>query len=111
MSSGLADDGGDLTEQDDWNAHVRDSRWLDVGLRGGYPRVTSLHMRTDDFVVKQTNVLARELYALRGYEVAEDYRFDRARHPHEVEAWEGACSAQLRLTDTDPKEALANLGE
>lgn len=68
-------------------------------------------MRTDEFVVAQTNALARELYALRGYEVAEDYRFDRATHPREVEAWEGACCAQLLLTDTDPKVALANLGE
>lgn len=68
-------------------------------------------MRTDDFVVKQTNALARELCALRGNEVAQDYRFDRVTRPHEVEAWGGACRAQLFLTDTDPKEALANLGE
>ncbi len=30
-------------------------------------------------------------------------------HPHEVEAWRGACAAQRLLTDTDPEDALANL--
>ncbi|MCW0053996.1 hypothetical protein OIV36_31500 [Burkholderia pseudomallei] len=65
--------------------------------------------RTDKQVVDQTNELARKLYALRGYEVREGYRFDLATHPHEVEAWDGACAAQLMLTDTDPADALANL--
>lgn len=68
-------------------------------------------MRTDKQVVDQTNELARKLYSLRGYEVREGYRFDLATHPHEVEAWEGACAAQLMLTDTDPADALANLDD
>lgn len=65
--------------------------------------------RTDQQIVDQTNELARQLYALRGYTVREGYRFDKATHPHEVEAWQGACAAQLLLTDTDPNEALDNL--
>lgn len=65
--------------------------------------------RTDQQIVDQTNELARQLYALRGYAVREGYRFDKATHPHEVEAWQGACAAQLLLTDTDPNEALDNL--
>jgi alpha-D-ribose 1-methylphosphonate 5-phosphate C-P lyase len=65
--------------------------------------------RTDQQIVDQTNQLARRLYALRGYTVREGYRFDEATHPHEVEAWQGACAAQLLLTHTDPNEALDNL--
>lgn len=63
-------------------------------------------MRTDQEIIDQTNVLARSLYAIRGYAVREGYRFDSATHPHEVEAWRGACEAQMLLTDTDPRDAL-----
>lgn len=58
-------------------------------------------MRTEIEIINQTNELARKLYAIRGYDVAAGYRFDKATHPHEVEAWRGACAAQLLLTDTD----------
>lgn len=68
-------------------------------------------MRTDKDIVDQTNALALKLYALRGYKVPEGYRFDQASHPHEIEAWEGACAAQVMLTNTDPSDALANLDE
>ena len=63
---------------------------------------------TDQEVVDQTNELARTLYTLRGHQVPKGYRFDAATHTHEVEAWEGACAAQLLLTATDPNEALDN---
>lgn len=63
-------------------------------------------MRTDREIVEQTNELARQLYRLRGYEVAEGYRFDRAFHPHAREAWAAACAAQVMLTDTDPNDAI-----
>ena len=63
-------------------------------------------MRTDREIVEQTNELARKLYRLRGYVVAEGYRFDKATHPHMREAWAGACEAQQLLTDTDPNDAL-----
>lgn len=66
-------------------------------------------MRSDQEIVNQTNELARQLYAVRGYTVSPGYRFDLATHPHEVEAWEGACLAQILLTDTDPRDALANM--
>lgn len=68
-------------------------------------------MRTEREIIDQTNALARRLYEIRGYEIREGYRFDLATHPHEVEAWEGACAAQLMLTDTDPRDALANCDE
>lgn len=68
-------------------------------------------MRTDQGIVDQTNELAQQLYLLRGYSVPAGYRFDRATHPHEVEAWDGACAAQQLLTGTDPTDALANLDE
>jgi hypothetical protein len=63
-------------------------------------------MRSDRQIVQQTNELARELYRIRGYTVPRGYRFDAATHPHEREAWAGACAAQLMLTETDPHEAL-----
>lgn len=66
-------------------------------------------MRTDREIVNQTNDLARVLYRLRGYTVPIGYKFELATHPHEREAWEGACEAQIILTETDPKDALANL--
>ena len=67
--------------------------------------------RTEREIIDQTNALARELYAIRGYHARDGYRFDQATHPHEVEAWRGACAAQVLLTDTDPDDALANLEE
>lgn len=68
-------------------------------------------MRTDQEIIDQTNSLARTLYALRGYTVRPGYRFDLATHPHEVEAWRGACEAQILLTDTDPHDALDEVEE
>lgn len=68
-------------------------------------------MRTPQEIVDQTNELARELYRRRGYLHPPGYRFDKATHPHEVEAWNGACEAQRFLTDTDPDDALQELDE
>jgi hypothetical protein len=68
-------------------------------------------MRTAQEIVDQTNALARELYSMRGYVVPEGYRFDRATHPHEMEAWSGACEAQRMLTETDVEDALQELDE
>ncbi len=68
-------------------------------------------MRADAEIIEQTNELARRLYAIRGYHAKKGYRFDRATHPHEAEAWRGACEAQIMLTDTDPDDALQGEGE
>lgn len=65
--------------------------------------------RTAQEIVNQTNELARELYRLRGYVRPRNYRFDKATHPQEVEAWNGACEAQRLLTDTDVDDALQEL--
>jgi len=66
-------------------------------------------MRTPKQIISQTNELARKIYGLRGYNVREGYRFDKATHPHEREAWTCACEAQLLLTETDPNDALDEL--
>jgi hypothetical protein len=68
-------------------------------------------VRTDREIVNQTNALARELYRLRGYVVPEGYRFDQSTHPHMLEAWAGACAAQIMLTETDPDDALGEEDE
>lgn len=67
--------------------------------------------RTAQEIVNQTNELARELYRLRGYVRPRSYRFDKATHPQEVEAWNGACEAQRLLTETDVDDALQELDE
>lgn len=76
------------------------------------PMVSEVHVqRSDEEIVQQTNQLAHEFYRLRGYEAPLGFLFYRATHPHEVEAWEAACTAQRALTCTDPEDALDNLGE
>lgn len=69
------------------------------------------HPRTDKQIIDETNDVARELYRFRGYVAKQGYRFDRATHPHEVEAWQAACYIMERFTQTDPRDALLNLEE
>ena len=69
----------------------------------------SAKQRSDEEIVDQTNELARVFYSIRGYSVRKGYRFDKATHPHEVEAWACACAAQEMLTDTNPEDALGNI--
>ena len=57
--------------------------------------------RTAPEILDQTNELAYELYRIRGYTVHRGYRFDLASHPHEQEAWWGACVAQSMLRNED----------
>lgn len=69
-------------------------------------------MRTAQEIIDQTNALAREFYALRGYQVKEGHRFDIERantHPDEQMVWQMACVAQIMLTDTDPEDALLEI--
>ena len=66
-------------------------------------------MRTDKEIVDQTNELARSFYKAQGCEVRKGYRFDRAFHPQEQGMWSLACIAQMMLTQTDPRDALANM--
>lgn len=68
-------------------------------------------MKTDQDVLDQANEIARRLYSLRGYAVKAGYRFDLSTHPHEKEAWNGACVAMEYLTDTNPNDAADNLEE
>lgn len=67
--------------------------------------------RTPEQIVEQTNQLARRLYRLHDYEANEYFLFYEATHPHEVQAWEGACAAQELLTDTDVEDALIDMLE
>jgi len=66
--------------------------------------------RSNKQIINQTNELARILYLQRSYLKQEGYRFDRATHPQEKEAWQAACIAQRLLTDTDPEDALEDEG-
>ena len=69
-------------------------------------------MRTPEEIINQTNELARQFYALRGYVVPEGHRFDIERvntHPDERLCWQQACIAQLMLTDTDIYDVLSEL--
>lgn len=75
------------------------------------PKSTPKEMRSPEQIVSQTLDLARALYEIRGYLVPEGYRFDKATHPHEIEAWRAACAAQEMLTDTDPENALLEIEE
>ena len=87
--------------QDELVAHCRELR----------AKAEGKGKRTEQEIVNQTNELARELYRLRGYVRPRGYRFDKATHPQEVEAWNGACEAQLLLTQTDVDDALQELDE
>lgn len=68
-------------------------------------------VRTDQQIINQTNALAAELYAIRGYKAPKGHKFWLATHPHAVEAWSGACAAQLMLTHTDVGDALSALSD
>lgn len=68
--------------------------------------------RTNQEIIDQTNLLARQFYLLRGYEVPEGFRFDEqseASHPHEIQAWQQACFAQEELTGTDVEDVLSDM--
>jgi hypothetical protein len=67
--------------------------------------------KTDREIVEGANALARALYELRGYVTREGYRFDKATHPHEVEAWRAAVLAYEHINGTDVENALAECGD
>ena len=67
--------------------------------------------RTAQQILDQTNALADQLYQLRGYVSRPGFRYDLATHPHEQEAWQGACAAQLMLTHTDLEDVQQELEE
>ena len=58
-------------------------------------------MRSNEFLMKQTNALARLYYLMNGYRVEEGFRFDLSSHPQEVLMWRMACMAQRVLTSTE----------
>lgn len=64
--------------------------------------------KTDQEIVDGANELARQFYSMRGYSVPEGYRFDKATHPHEVEAWQMAVVAYEHVGGTDVESALAS---
>lgn len=69
----------------------------------------SLGSRTAQEIVDQTNALARELAAARGWSSPEGYRFDEAKTSRERGMWIDACIAQRALTETDPDDAISEL--
>ena len=73
--------------------------------------MTASVLRTAQQIVDDANALAREMYRLRGYVVADGYRFDQATHPHEVTAWLQACFAYDFIQGTEVGEALFEIEE
>lgn len=69
----------------------------------------TITIRTAREIFCKTNELARELYRIRGYSAAPDFDFSTAAHPHEQQAWAGACAAQYILTATDMDDVIAEL--
>jgi hypothetical protein len=67
--------------------------------------------RTDERIVLEANSLARDFYALMGYQVPEGYRFDQATHPQERLCWHMAARAFEVLQHTDVEEALSVISE
>lgn len=66
--------------------------------------------RSLQFVIEQTNELARQFYLRFGYEEQKGFRFDKSQHPTEIAMWLMACDAQLELTDTDVIEWMDEEG-
>lgn len=71
-------------------------------------------MRTAKQIVKQTNEIARIIYASRGYTVPAGFEFHTEtvnRHPHERQCWSAACKIQELLTETDVMNAVDEMEE
>jgi hypothetical protein len=66
--------------------------------------------RSEQKIVDQTNELAGKLCQLLGYETPPKYKFYKSRNPRGQLAWRMACVAQEHLTNTEPDNALAELG-
>jgi hypothetical protein len=67
--------------------------------------------RTEEQIVMEANSLARDFYALMGYEVPEGYRFDKAGHPQELLCWAMAARAFDVLQHTDIEDAASALDD
>lgn len=67
--------------------------------------------QTNAKIVASANELARQFYLVRGYEVPAGYRFDKATHPHEREAWRMVAIAFEFLRGTEIDEVIAELEE
>lgn len=62
-------------------------------------------------ILADANTLAGGFYQEMGYTVPDGYRFDKATHPTERMCWRMAVMAYQFLTETDPEDVLAELGE
>jgi hypothetical protein len=62
-------------------------------------------------ILADANTLAGGFYQEMGHTVPEGYRFDKATHPTEQMCWRMAAMAFQFLTDSDPEDVLAELGE
>lgn len=68
-------------------------------------------IKTPREIVNSANELARQFYALQGYEVPEGYRFDQAFHPQERTMWAMAVHAYEFIECTDVEDALNDIIE
>lgn len=88
-----------------------DDRCVQVRPNMGTPVDPLATQRTNHEIIDQTNALARRFYQMAGYRVPEGTAFQDATHPHEKLMWRQACEAQILLTQTDPDEVLAEMGD
>jgi len=65
--------------------------------------------RSNQFIVDQTNELARIFASIEGYGVEEGHCFEDSNNLREIKYWGLARAAQILLTNTDPDDALAEL--
>lgn len=63
-------------------------------------------VRTEKFIVDQTNKLARQFAALAGWKADSSFQFYKSSNPRASLYWEMAVMAQEVLTKTDVTNAL-----
>ena len=65
-------------------------------------------MKTSVEIVADCNALARRFYSMHGYQVPDDYRFDKAHHPQERLMWTMAVEAYEHIEGTPVEDCLTD---
>lgn len=68
-------------------------------------------MKTEQEIVDDCNQLARAFYEMQGYQVPDDFKFYKARHPAEVGVWNMAVLAYEHIEGTDVEDCLRCLDD
>lgn len=67
--------------------------------------------RTEQQIIDDCNVLAREFYKVHGYDVPEGFKFHESSHPQEQSMWNLAVMAYEHVQGTDVLDALSQVEE